>query len=128
MEWMLLPLKRYADFTGRSRRKEYWMFALLQAIIFLVLGGIFAIAAALMGGDNGPGVVAWLVLAVMLIVGLALIVPAIAVTVRRFHDQGKSGWFYLINLVPCVGALIVLVFMCMEGTPGPNEYGENPKQ
>jgi len=55
-------------------------------------------------------------------------VPSIAVTVRRLHDQGKSGWFYLISLVPYVGGFIVLVFMCLEGTPGPNEYGENPKQ
>ncbi|NIJ83940.1 uncharacterized membrane protein YhaH (DUF805 family) [Xanthomonas arboricola] len=128
MEWMLLPLKRYADFNGRSRRKEYWMFMLLQAIVLLVLGGLFGIAAALMGGENGPGALAWLVAAVMGIVVLALIVPSIAVTVRRLHDQGKSGWFYLISLVPYVGGFIVLVFMCLEGTPGPNEYGENPKQ
>ncbi|PPT74899.1 DUF805 domain-containing protein [Xanthomonas arboricola pv. populi] len=128
MEWMLLPLKRYADFNGRSRRKEYWMFMLLQAIILLVLVGLFGIAVALMGGENGPGALAWLVVAVMVIVVLALIVPSIAVTVRRLHDQGKSGWFYLISLVPYVGGFIVLVFMCLEGTPGPNEYGENPKQ
>ncbi|MCC8475182.1 DUF805 domain-containing protein [Xanthomonas arboricola] len=128
MEWMLLPLKRYADFNGRSRRKEYWMFMLLQAIVLLVLGGLFGIVAALMGGENGPGALAWLVAAVIGIVVLALIVPSIAVTVRRLHDQGKSGWFYLISLVPYVGGFIVLVFMCLEGTPGPNEYGENPKQ
>ncbi|PPU00798.1 DUF805 domain-containing protein [Xanthomonas arboricola] len=128
MEWMLLPLKRYADFNGRSRRKEYWMFMLLQAIVLLVLGGIFGIAAALTGGESGPGALAWLVAAVIGIVVLALIVPSIAVTVRRLHDQGKSGWFYLLSLVPYVGGFIVLVFMCLEGTPGPNEYGENPKQ
>ncbi|PPU42086.1 DUF805 domain-containing protein [Xanthomonas arboricola] len=128
MEWMLLPLKRYADFNGRSRRREYWMFMLLQAIVLLVLGSLFGIAVALMGGENGPGALAWLVVAVMVIVVLALIVPSIAVTVRRLHDQGKSGWFYLISLVPYVGGFIVLVFMCLEGTPGPNEYGENPKQ
>ena len=111
MEWMLLPLKRYADFNGRSRRKEYWMFMLLQAII-----------------DNGPGALAWVVFAIMVIVMLAMVVPSIAVSVRRFHDQGKSGWFYLISLVPYLGGFIVLVFMCLEGTPGPNEYGESPKQ
>ncbi|MBB5736914.1 MULTISPECIES: DUF805 domain-containing protein [Xanthomonas] len=128
MEWMLLPLKRYADFNGRSRRKEYWMFMLLQAIVLLVLGGLFGVAAALMGGENGPGALAWLIAAIMVIVVLAFIVPSIAVTVRRLHDQGKSGWFYLISLVPYVGGFIVLVFMCLEGTPGANEYGENPKQ
>ncbi|CAD7720157.1 Inner membrane protein YhaI [Xanthomonas hydrangeae] len=128
MEWMLLPLKRYADFSGRSRRKEYWMFFLLQMIVLLVLGGIFGIAAAIGGGDNGPGPLAWVVSAIIMIVGLAMMVPGIAVTVRRLHDQGKSGWFYLISLVPYVGAIVLLVFMCMDGTPGPNEYGESPKQ
>ncbi|MBB3824208.1 DUF805 domain-containing protein [Xanthomonas arboricola] len=127
MEWMLLPLKRYADFEGRSRRKEYWMFMLLQAIILVVLTIMFGIAAAVMGGDGNPGPLAWLVFAIMMIVVLAMMVPSIAVTVRRLHDQDKSGWFYLISFVPYVGGLVVLVFMCLEGTPGPNQYGENPK-
>ncbi|MGV7165051.1 DUF805 domain-containing protein [Xanthomonas citri] len=128
MEWMLLPLKRYADFNGRSRRKEYWMFALMQLLVLFVFGGLFAVAALAMGNENGPGALAWLIGAVMVIVCLALIVPGIAVTVRRLHDQDKSGWFYLISLVPYVGAFVLLVFMCIEGTPGPNQYGENPKQ
>jgi uncharacterized membrane protein YhaH (DUF805 family) len=128
MEWMLLPLKRHADFNGRSRRKEYWMFMLLQMIVLMVLGGIFGIAAAIGGGDNGPGPLAWVVFAIIMIFGLAMIVPGIAVTVRRLHDQGKSGWFYLISLVPYVGAIVLLVFMCMDGMPGSNEYGESPKQ
>ncbi|MFO3704003.1 DUF805 domain-containing protein [Xanthomonas codiaei] len=127
MEWMLLPLKRYADFQGRSRRKEYWMFMLLQVIVLAVLGTLFAIAVAVMGNDGGPGPLAWLVGAVIVIVVLALIVPSIAVTVRRLHDQNKSGWYYLISFVPYVGGLIVLVFMCLEGTPGQNQYGESPK-
>ncbi|MEA9556024.1 DUF805 domain-containing protein [Xanthomonas nasturtii] len=128
MEWMLLPLKRYADFEGRSRRKEYWMFMLLQVIVLVVLGIMFGIAAAVMGGENGPGPLAWVVGAIIAIFVLALIVPSIAVTVRRLHDQDKSGWFYLISLVPYVGGFIVLVFMCLDGTPGPNQYGESPKQ
>ncbi|WP_372374819.1 DUF805 domain-containing protein [Xanthomonas axonopodis pv. cajani] len=128
MEWMLLPLKRYADFNGRSRRKEYWMFALMQLLVLFVFGGLFAVAALAMGNENGPGALAWLIGAVMVIVCLALIVPGIAVTVRRLHNQDKSGWFYLISLVPYVGAFVLLVFMCIEGTPGPNQYGENPKQ
>ncbi|MFA1261302.1 DUF805 domain-containing protein [Xanthomonas axonopodis pv. fascicularis] len=128
MEWMLLPLKRYADFNGRSRRKEYWMFALMQFLVLFVFGGLFAVAAVAMGNENGPGALAWLICAVMVIACLALIVLGIAVTVRRLHDQDKSGWFYLISLVPYVGAFVLLVFMCIEGTPGPNQYGENPKQ
>ncbi|KGE52937.1 DUF805 domain-containing protein [Xanthomonas axonopodis pv. vasculorum] len=128
MEWILLPLKRYADFNGRSRRKAYWTFALMQFLVLFVFGSLFAIAAVAMGNENGPGALAWLICAVMVIVCLALIVPAIAVTVRRLHDQDKSGWFSLISLVPYVGAFVLLVFMCIEGTPGPNQYGENPKQ
>ncbi|QEO96322.1 membrane protein [Xanthomonas oryzae pv. oryzicola] len=104
------------------------MFALLQFLVPSVFGGLFAIAAAAMGNENGPGALAWLIGAVMMIVCLALIVPAIAVTVRRLHDQDKSGWCYLISLVPYVGAFVLLVFVCIEGTPGPNQYGENPKQ
>ncbi|AZR34195.1 membrane protein [Xanthomonas vasicola] len=104
------------------------MFALMQTLVLIVLGGLFGVAAALMGGENGPGALTWLILAVIMLFVLALIVPGIAVTVRRLHDQDKSGWFYLICLVPYVGAFVLLVFMCIEGTPGPNRYGENPKQ
>lgn len=68
MEWMLLPLKRYADFNGRSRRKEYWMFALMQLLVLFVFGGLFAVAALAMGNENGPGALAWLIGAVMVIV------------------------------------------------------------
>ncbi|PPU93704.1 DUF805 domain-containing protein [Xanthomonas populi] len=128
MEWMLLPLKRYAHFTGRSRRNEYWMFLWMQTIVLPVLSGIFGIAAVIGGGDNGQGPLAWVVFAIRVIFGLALIVPGIAVTVGRLHDQRKSGRFYLISLVPYVGAIVLLVFMCMDGTPGPNEYGESLKQ
>ena len=119
MEWMMMPLQRYADFSGRSRRKEYWMFILGVVIVAVVLGFIES-AAGLSGmvGPYGP-------LSALLV--LAIIIPSIAVQVRRFHDQDKSGWFVLIGLIPLVGGLIVLVFMCLEGTKGPNQYGPDPK-
>lgn len=131
MEWMLMPLRRYADFAGRSRRKEYWMFALgifLVAIIPVTLLYIVALAAAF-GSANGTGggVMITLLSGVVLLLALALIIPSLAVQVRRFHDQDKSGWFVLINLVPYVGGLVVLVFMCLEGTRGPNRFGPDPK-
>ena len=128
MEWMLLPLKRYADFSGRSRRKEYWMFILGVTVVALLLG----ILAVLLGGGlsasaESGGILAGPFMIVFAIFWLGLIVPSIAVQVRRFHDQDKSGWFVLLNLIPYVGGLIVLVFMFLEGTRGPNRFGPDPK-
>lgn len=128
MDWMLMPLRRYADFSGRSRRKEFWMFALgVLGLVFL----LFALALLMSGGlegitsnggfPMGPFIILFVVL------WLALIVPSIAVQVRRFHDQDKSGWFVLLNFIPYLGGLIVLVFMFLEGTRGPNRFGPDPK-
>ena len=120
MDWMLMPLKRYADFSGRSRRKEYWMFVLgvlIAAIVIGILEGLTGLSG--MFGPYGP-------LTTLLLLGI--IVPSIAVQVRRFHDQDKSGWFVLLALVPILGGLAVLIFMCLEGTKGPNRFGPDPKQ
>lgn len=120
IEWMILPLKRYADFKGRSRRKEYWFFVLGMFIAAVVLGfieGILGVSGTV-GNFYGP---------LTIILLLALIIPSIAVQVRRFHDQDKSGWFVLLGLIPLVGGLIVLVFMLLEGTKGPNRFGPDPK-
>lgn len=130
MEWALLPLKRYADFSGRSRRKEYWMFALALFIIYLALtivAGILGGLGSAIGGDTGSTLLGGPVMILLLLFGLAVIVPSIAVQVRRFHDQDKSGWMVLLALIPIVGGIIVLVFMCLEGTRGPNRYGPDPK-
>jgi len=104
MEWMTLPLKRYADFSGRSRRKEYWMFILgvfIAAIVISIIEGILGINQ-MVGGIYGP---------LTTLLFLAVIIPGIAVQVRRFHDQDKSGWFVLLGLIPFLGGIIVLVFM-----------------
>ncbi len=136
MEWMLLPFRRYADFSGRSRRKEYWMFALLYLIVALICGGIMfsgisfsAIEQAAEAGAEpaAPGVMFWIGMTIMMVFVLASFIPSLAVTVRRFHDQDKSGWFVLLNFVPYVGGLIVFVFMCLDGTHGPNRFGADPK-
>jgi uncharacterized membrane protein YhaH (DUF805 family) len=113
MEWMLLPLKRYADFSGRSSRKEYWMFLLGYILAVIVVGILFVIARPL-------GLLALVVL------GFGAIIPSIAVQVRRFHDQDRSGWMALLALIPYIGGIVVLVFMCLPGTEGPNRFGENP--
>ena len=115
LAWMLLPLKRYADFEGRSSRKEFWMFLLFTN---LVAATLFVFGAAV-SRDLGAG---------LLLLGvLGALLPFIAVQVRRFHDQGKSGWFALLNLIPYVGIVIVLIFMAIDGAAGDNQYGSNPK-
>ena len=120
LEWMLLPLKRYADFSGRSRRKEYWMFVLgvfLAAIVLSIIEGILGMSG-MVGGVYGPLTTIFL---------LAVIIPSIAVQVRRFHDQDKSGWMVLLAFIPILGGLAVLIFMCLEGTRGTNRFGPDPK-
>lgn len=120
-----MPYRRYADFSGRSRRKEYWMFALLQAIVALVLIGLMLGTAGTTPGDTASASMLWIGL--LVVWGLGTIIPSIAVQVRRFHDQDRSGWMVLIGFIPYIGGLIVLVFMCLAGTRGPNRFGPDPK-
>lgn len=145
LEWMLMPLKRYADFSGRSRRKEYWMFVLFIAIIYFVLAAImmaggFSLASmanpelAAAGAAQGPGALFWVGAGLMGIFVLAILIPSIAVVVRRLHDRDLSGWWYLgaivAGMIPFVGfiaSIALLVVMCLPGTPGPNRFGPDPK-
>jgi uncharacterized membrane protein YhaH (DUF805 family) len=128
MEYMFLPLKRYFDFSGRSRRKEYWMFILFYAIVITIatvldvalgLGAVtesyseFGDGYASVGGSVSFGILG-------IIVMLLFLIPNIAVAVRRVHDQDKSGWFILI---PIYG----FILMFLEGTRGPNRFGPDPK-
>jgi uncharacterized membrane protein YhaH (DUF805 family) len=120
MEWATLPLKKYAQFDGRSRRKEYWSYFLLTIGLNIVANILDSIVGmgGMVWGLWGP---------LTLLLTLALLVPGIAVTIRRLHDTGRSGWWWLIVLIPFIGALVLLYFMVIEGTPGPNEYGPDPK-
>ena len=129
MEWMLMPLRRYADFSGRSRRLEYWMFTLFLIMVFGAgIGLLLAVGATENGGTPGTMPVATVsLLIVLVLLYLAVLIPIIAVQVRRFHDQDKSGWFVLLSFIPYVGGIIMLVFMCIDGTPGPNRFGPDPK-
>ena len=131
MEWMLMPLRRYADFSGRSRRKEYWMWTLFILIVYVVLGGLFFagfdFASMSTGGDPGISAIGWIAIALFAIFALAIFIPALAVTIRRLHDQDKSGWFILLQFIPYIGGIILLVFMCLEGTKGENRFGPDPK-
>ena len=117
MQWYIGALKKYATFSGRARRKEYWMFFLFNFIISFGLGFIDGVAGTTL--DGGVGIISTLY-------SLAVFLPGIAVAVRRLHDTGRSGWMMLLGLIPCIGALVLLYFMC-EDSHGANEYGEPPK-
>ena len=103
---------KYVTFSGRARRSEFWWFALFAGIVYIVAG---IIDAAI-----GNQVLGYLV-------GLALLLPSLAVTVRRLHDTGRSGWWILIGLVPLIGAIVLLVFEVQDSQPGTNSYGPSPK-
>ncbi|NJB81553.1 DUF805 domain-containing protein [Wenyingzhuangia aestuarii] len=115
MDWYLKVLKQYADFNGRARRKEYWMFFLFNIIISWVLQGI-----AITSGFSLIGYIAS-------IYSLAVLLPGIGVSIRRLHDVNKSGWFMFIALIPLVGMIWLIVVLATEGDKGPNQYGPDPK-
>lgn len=120
MNWYLKVLKQYADFKGRARRKEYWMFILFNIIfggIAMILDSVFGIAIEGVGYGPLYGVYV-----------LVLFIPGLAVAVRRLHDIGKSGWMILIALIPVIGAIWILVLMVTDSNPGENLYGVNPKE
>ena len=129
MGYMLLPFRRYADFSGRSRRMEYWLFVLFSAIVAFVLFGTLGImaGAANARGQEPTGAFAGLSAVLYLIYLAVFLIPTIAVAVRRLHDQDKSGWLVLLQLVP-IANIVLLVFMFLPGTVGPNQYGPDPKQ
>ncbi|TMP28199.1 DUF805 domain-containing protein [Pseudoalteromonas rubra] len=116
----LSVLKNYTEFKGRARRKEYWLFMLCNLIVMIVLG-LIDMMLGLYSEEAGVGLVSGLY-------ALAVIIPSIAVGVRRLHDIGRSGWWLLLTFVPLVGPLVLLVFNVMDSKPGENEYGPNPKE
>ena len=113
MHWYLDVLKNYTGFSGRARRTELWMFWLINLGIAIVLTVIESILGL-------PGVLSGLY-------NLAILLPSIAVGMRRLHDTDRTGWWLLIAFVPFVGAIVLLIFFCLEGTKGDNQYGPDPK-
>jgi len=129
MEWMLLPYRRYSEFTGRSRRKEFWLFALFQWLALIAIAAVFGTPrASFSTGSYAVGTVfdSTGALAQQLFL-FASLVPNLAVSVRRLHDQDKSGWLLLLLFVPVLGWFTLFVFYCSDGTRGPNRYGPDPK-
>jgi uncharacterized membrane protein YhaH (DUF805 family) len=120
MKWYLKVLKQYADFSGRARRREYWMFILFNmifAVMAVIIDNIFGFAIEGLG--YGP---------IYLLYCLAVLLPGLAVSVRRLHDVGKNGWMIFISLIPIIGAIWLLVLLVAAGEQGTNKWGENPKE
>jgi len=107
MDYFIDALKKYADFNGRARRKEYWMFVLIYMIINIIL--------AVLGLDI-----------ISAIVGLGLLIPSLSIGARRLHDTGRSGWWQLIYLVPLIGLIVMIIFL-VQDSHDDNDYGINPK-
>ncbi|WP_022681236.1 DUF805 domain-containing protein [Sphingobium bisphenolivorans] len=133
MEWMLLPLRRYARFSGRARPKEYWMFILflfLCLLILTVVEGMLGLSTTRHWLQRGP----WWASAGYSTHGgpltgifmLAMLIPYLAVAVRRLHDGDRSGWWLLIAFFPIIGSIVLLIFFIMGGTRGPNRFGPDP--
>ena len=116
MQWFLKCLTQYADFTGRARRKEYWMFVLFSLLIYFLVA---IVLVALSATESAINIVIGLL-------ALSLMLPNLAVTIRRLHDTDRSGWWALLSFVPIL-SLVILVFMFLDGTSGGNRFGPDPK-
>ncbi len=143
LEWMIMPLKRYAEFSGRSRRKEYWSFVLFNVIIYIVLlaimfAGGFSMAQLAAAGQTGAapefGPVFYIGAGLLGLWALAIFIPNIAVVIRRLHDRDMSGWwllgYFVASMIPFVNfiaGIAMLVILCLPGTAGPNRFGADPK-
>ena len=119
MNWFLIALKKYADFSGRASRSEYWYFVLFYLLIGIGLGIVDGLIGTL-HAQTGVGLLSGLF-------GLAMIVPSISVNVRRLHDIDRSGWWLLLIFAVIVGWIVLLVFGMMDSQPGVNRFGANPK-
>ena len=129
MEWYLKVMRdNYANFKGRARRKEYWMYTLIFTVLLIALMTIMFSVLSFSdetGIETGPGVYLTVILVIVFL--FAHFIPTIALTVRRLHDTGKSGWWYLIVLVPFLGNFVIFIFTLIDGDRGDNKYGSNPK-
>jgi len=121
MKWFILALKKYAVFTGRSRRKEFWMFALFSAIFAITAMIIDYVLGTTTKGEVSIGLFES-------VYNLAILIPSLAVTCRRLHDIGKSGWWILLVFAIIIGWIILIIWHCRDSQVGENKYGVNPKE
>jgi uncharacterized membrane protein YhaH (DUF805 family) len=119
MDWYIAVIKKYAVFSGRAHRKEYWYFVLFNILISIGLSLLDG-AIGTVNADTGYGLLGS-------IYSLSILIPSLAVLVRRLHDTSRSAWWILIGLVPVIGWIVLLVFAVQDSHPGQNQYGANPK-
>ncbi len=119
MNWFITALKKYAVFSGRSRRSEYWYFILFYLIIYIALAVIDGVTGSF-DSKSGIGLLTS-------IFALALLIPSLSVSVRRLHDTDRSGWWLLIGFIPLIGAIVLIVFFVQDSGAGTNRFGSNPK-
>lgn len=120
MDWYIAVLKKYAVFNGRARRKEYWYFILCNFLLSFTMGFIDTITGSV-NAATGMGMISMFYAVLMLI-------PSIAVGVRRLHDTGRNGWWMLLALIPIAGSLVLIYFFTIDSDEGDNPYGQNPKE
>ncbi len=114
VHWYVDVLKKYATFSGRASRPEFWMFTLVSLVISIVLAVIDALL--------GTGMI------IETVYDVAVFLPSLAVSVRRLHDIDRSGWWVLIGLIPIIGLIVLIVFWATAGKPRENAYGPNPQE
>lgn len=124
MEHFKVCMSKYATFQGRARRSEFWFF---QLFVLIISFGI-QIAGIILTAITGSEVIVSVFSIASIIFSLAILLPSISVTVRRLHDTDRSGWFYWISLIPLVGFILLLIWLCTEGNQGDNRFGSDPKQ
>ena len=127
MDMMLLPYRRYADFKGRSRRSEYWMFRLFAIGALALVTVLMSVLSPGFFGDSEVTLVGAIAASVLGIGVIASMVPAIALSVRRLHDIDRTGWWLLIVIIPYLGSFALFILSLLDGTAGPNRFGEDPK-
>ncbi len=130
MHWYVAVLARYADFTGRARRTEYWMFTLFSVLVSIALAAVDALlfgtgSFSTLGGGVSASFTSVGILST--VYAVAVLLPTLGVTARRLHDTDRSGWWILLSLVPIIGGIVLLVFLALEGTRGPNSHGPDPR-
>jgi uncharacterized membrane protein YhaH (DUF805 family) len=130
MSLMFEPLRKYAQFEGRARRSEYWLFTLFQVLVTFAIAILIGIASASTdtpdASGQDPNMVGGLLVLALILFWLAMFIPSLAVTVRRLHDSDKSGFWLLLHLIP-VGGFVIFIFTLLDGTPGPNRHGPDEK-
>ena len=127
MSAMFEPLKKYAQFSGRARRSEFWLFALFIFIVEIVYVVLLGAVGGFSSTHSTPNGLAMAVMGLFSLLFLGIIIPSLAVTFRRLHDTDRSAWWLLISFIPGIGGLVLLIFYLLPGTNGPNKFGPDPK-